>query len=366
MNTKYVVNALFLCALLLNRLVSNAQSNHKLSDYSKLPLSGFFFPEGNLNKSTYTHFDDKGNIRTGSVWYRYYITKKKESLNTLNTEELNAKMYGADIVDEQIFNSRITSSTLKQLLVTEKTIQIIGERTLNSVIPNQYKKYDKSVIILAKPISKETSSEWQRIEDDGTIVTSVASFIDYDDKGTIIPTIKVQETKVLRSANINIKMEYYYLYGLGLMASTIFNKTSKTLVPFDKILNLEYDKRLNEEKVSVEETEVKVPTPEQIFTVVEIQPEFPGGMAGLVGYLQKNLIYPAKAQKAGVSGRVFVSFVINDDGSIQDVQILKGLGHGTDEEAVRVIKAMPKWTPGKQKGKPVRVKYNLPISFSSE
>jgi protein TonB len=108
------------------------------------------------------------------------------------------------------------------------------------------------------------------------------------------------------------------------------------------------------------------PKEEQVFTVVEQQPEFNGGMAALGQYLGKNLRYPAAAQRANVSGRVFVSFVVNTDGSIQDVAVLKGLGFGTDEEAIRVIKAMPKWRPGKQSGRPVRVKYNLPINFTLE
>lgn len=108
------------------------------------------------------------------------------------------------------------------------------------------------------------------------------------------------------------------------------------------------------------------PKEEQIFTVVEQQPEFTGGMAALGQYLQKNLRYPAAAQRANIAGRVFVSFVVNTDGSIQDVQVLKGLGFGTDEEAQRVVKSMPKWRPGKQSGRPVRVKYNLPINFTLE
>jgi protein TonB len=116
----------------------------------------------------------------------------------------------------------------------------------------------------------------------------------------------------------------------------------------------------------VEKAVEAAPKEEQIFTVVEQQPEFSGGMAALGQYLQKNLRYPAAAQRANISGRVFVSFVVNTDGSIQDVQVLKGLGFGTDEEAKRVVQAMPKWRPGKQSGRPVRVKFNLPINFTLE
>jgi protein TonB len=108
------------------------------------------------------------------------------------------------------------------------------------------------------------------------------------------------------------------------------------------------------------------PEPEKIFTVVEQQPEFPGGQSEMYKFLQKNMRYPSAASRANVSGRVFMSFVVNVDGSIQDVSVLKGLGFGCDEEAMRVVKAMPKWKPGKQSGRAVRVKYNLPINFQLE
>ena len=100
-----------------------------------------------------------------------------------------------------------------------------------------------------------------------------------------------------------------------------------------------------------------------VFTIVEHQPEFPGGSDALKEYLLKNVQYPADAQKAGIKGRVFVSFVVEIDGSLTNSQLLKGLGYGCDEEAIRVIKAMPRWLPGSQSGRPIRVKYNLPILF---
>ncbi|GAB2795569.1 energy transducer TonB [Rhabdobacter roseus] len=108
------------------------------------------------------------------------------------------------------------------------------------------------------------------------------------------------------------------------------------------------------------------PAPEQIFTVVEQQPEYPGGAAEMYKYLSKHIKYPPAASRANISGKVFLTFVVNTDGSIQDVSVLKGLGFGCDEEAMRVVKTMPKWKPGKQSGRSVRVKFNLPISFTLE
>lgn len=108
------------------------------------------------------------------------------------------------------------------------------------------------------------------------------------------------------------------------------------------------------------------PKTEAPFVVVEQQPEYPGGMDALRNFLGKNLNYPRQAASAGVSGRVYVSFVVNTDGSLTDLQVVKGIGFGCDEEAVRVMRRMPNWRPGKQAGRAVRVKYNLPISFTLE
>jgi protein TonB len=102
---------------------------------------------------------------------------------------------------------------------------------------------------------------------------------------------------------------------------------------------------------------------EVIFTVVESMPGFPGGDAARIKYLNENINYPQMARESGIQGRVFVTFVVERDGSVTDVRVLRGIGGGCDEEAIRVIKNMPKWNPGKQRGKSVRVQFNMPILF---
>ena len=101
----------------------------------------------------------------------------------------------------------------------------------------------------------------------------------------------------------------------------------------------------------------------KIFTVVEQMPMFPGGDGALMGYLRDNIKYPTVAAENGVQGRVVVGFVVERDGSITDVNILRGVDPSLDREAMRVVKSMPKWTPGKQNGSAVRVKYQVPVSF---
>ena len=113
-------------------------------------------------------------------------------------------------------------------------------------------------------------------------------------------------------------------------------------------------------EVEVEEEEVDE---QQIFTVVEEMPSFPGGMAECMKFLGKNINYPSISQENGVQGRVTVQFVVNTDGSIVDPVVVRGVDPYLDKEALRVIKMMPKWSPGKQRGKPVRVKYTVPVMF---
>lgn len=126
---------------------------------------------------------------------------------------------------------------------------------------------------------------------------------------------------------------------------------------------------VTEETKNVEITQVKVEEEEEvaeepIFTVVESEPEFPGGMEALYKYLAQNIKYPQLARENGITGKVYVTFVVEKDGSIANPRILRDIGGGCGAEAIRVVKAMPKWSPGKQRGKAVRVQFNLPVNFN--
>ncbi|PCJ80138.1 MAG: hypothetical protein COA57_15125 [Flavobacteriales bacterium] len=129
-------------------------------------------------------------------------------------------------------------------------------------------------------------------------------------------------------------------------------------------------------EVEIQEIEEVVDEP-QIFTIVEQFPSLPGcenirdeqkrkecTETEIMKFLGKNIKYPAMAKDAGISGIVYVNFEINQKGVVKDVKILRGIGGGCDEEAIRVVKKFPKFFPGKQRGKPVRVSYNLPIRFT--
>jgi protein TonB len=118
--------------------------------------------------------------------------------------------------------------------------------------------------------------------------------------------------------------------------------------------------------VAVPVMEEKPQDPNEPLSIAEVMPEFPGGKEALFAYIGKNLKYPEQAVEEGVEGVVFVTFVVEADGKITGVKVLRGIGFGCEEEAVRVVRGMPNWTPGKQLGKPVRVKYNLPIRYKLE
>ena len=117
-----------------------------------------------------------------------------------------------------------------------------------------------------------------------------------------------------------------------------------------------------EEYVAPEVVEEEV-VEQEIFHIVEEMPAFPGGEAKLLKYVATHIKYPQIARETGIQGRVFVGFVVEPDGSVSNVKILRGIGGGCDEEAVRVIKSLPKWKPGKQRGKAVRVSYQIPVLF---
>ena len=129
-------------------------------------------------------------------------------------------------------------------------------------------------------------------------------------------------------------------------------------------INTEDDKDVEVVIAPPVEAPVEEEEEEVIFMVVESMPEFPGGQQALFKYLAENVKYPVIAQENGIQGRVICQFVVNKDGSIVDVVAVRSSGEPSlDKEAIRVIKSMPKWKPGKQRGKPVRVKYTVPVNF---
>jgi len=145
--------------------------------------------------------------------------------------------------------------------------------------------------------------------------------------------------------------------------SAITDKTEEDTVLSET--DYDYTKEVMMDLPPPEESEPNKSLPDDslIFTIVEDQPEFPGGNDSLKAYIKRNIQYPKEALEKGIEGTVFVTFIVEKDGSVSGVQVLRGIGKGCDKEAMRVIRNMPRWKPGYQRGNPVRVKYHVPIRF---
>ncbi len=120
---------------------------------------------------------------------------------------------------------------------------------------------------------------------------------------------------------------------------------------------------LNDNTEALPSPPQETPSDDKVFTAVEKRPEFPGGEKALMLYLLKNIKYPQEALEKGFEGKVFVQFIVEKDGSVSNAKIIRGVGSGLNEEAIRIVKTMPKWNPGMQNGRNVRCMYNLPIVF---
>ena len=144
----------------------------------------------------------------------------------------------------------------------------------------------------------------------------------------------------------------------GMIVSTRESKATR-----EKVLDLGISQISGGSRTSVGGYVEEEPEEQTIFEVVENMPDFPGGQAALMQYLAKNIKYPTIAQENGTQGRVIVQFVVNRDGSIVDAKVVRSVDPYLDKEALRVINTMPKWKPGMQRGKPVRVKFTVPVMF---
>lgn len=120
---------------------------------------------------------------------------------------------------------------------------------------------------------------------------------------------------------------------------------------------------INAQGLKTSDMKVEKKVEDKVFDIVEEMPSFPGGQGAMNSYIGNNLQYPERAQKNGIQGRVIIKFVVEKDGSISNVEVNRSVDPDLDNEAMRVIKSMPKWNPGKQNGTEVRVYYNLPMTF---
>lgn len=142
--------------------------------------------------------------------------------------------------------------------------------------------------------------------------------------------------------------------------------------PPPEIIEIVEDEVEIEEELEIEDTEsdedeiieIEEEDDDEFFMVVENMPEFPGGDLGLMKYIQKNVKYPPIAKEYNITGKVYVQFIVDKTGTVTNVKVVRGVDKNLDAEAVRVVKSLPKYKPGKQRGKPVRVMFTIPINFT--
>jgi TonB family protein len=179
----------------------------------------------------------------------------------------------------------------------------------------------------------------------------------YEQVATDLPRLHMafiiaKKTKKIQNAEAGPK----YLEEIANRVDAVWNELNIDRSP------IPYEEYPAVEPVVIQEQNV-IPEP-QIYSYVEQMPEYPGGEDMLEKYFKENLNYPAKEKEMGVEGRVICRFIVNEDGSLSDIKIVRSISEGCDEEAIRLIKYMPYWKPGKQNGKAVKVSYNLPIIFN--
>ena len=142
--------------------------------------------------------------------------------------------------------------------------------------------------------------------------------------------------------------------------------------PPPEIIEIVEDEVEIEEELEIEDTEsdedeiieIEEEDDDEFFMVVENMPEFPGGDLGLMKYIQKNVKYPPIAKEYNITGKVYVQFIVDKSGTVTNVKVVRGVDKNLDAEALRVVKSLPKYKPGKQRGKPVRVMFTIPINFT--
>ena len=182
--------------------------------------------------------------------------------------------------------------------------------------------------------------------------------------------VKVEEQKVVEKVKSSVKFTPPVIKKNSevkpeeeLKSQEDLNKTKTAIGSFDVKGNDEAGGEVLKAKEVIAQPEPPKEEETKVFDVVEVMPSFPGGQAALFEWLSKNIKYPVVAEENGVQGRVIVTFVVERNGSITDVQVVKSVDPSLDKEAVRVVKAMPHWIPGKQNGSAVRVKFTVPVTF---
>lgn len=269
----------------------------------------------------------------------YQEKNKDDKLIILHETEHVRRMHSLDLIFLQVFKIVFWFHPINPLL--ESSLREIHEYQVDRSVIRQYAPREYAMLLLNQ-LYKGRSEKL------------VNTFNQFQTKKRII-MMKTPESFALQKAR--------FLLALPIIALTVL------VFACDRPSENEFPEKMDitnsDEKNSTipEQSETNLRKGE-VFDLVEVAPVFEGGMQGITEFLIKNLKYPEQAKSMGIEGTVYISFVIDANGSVRDVEILKGIGAGCDEEAKRVVQMFPDWIPGKQNGQPVNIKMNLPIKFA--
>jgi protein TonB len=195
-------------------------------------------------------------------------------------------------------------------------------------------------------ISFQWKTPDRELKDLGTYIhrLEIEEIVPITQQQDILPPPPVKQVSVIRIVTDNQEVDEHVQIDAGATEETAIEE----YIPPDD--NFKVEEEVVEE--------------EHIFMVVESAPGFPGGPLALKQFITEHLAYPVLAREANIQGTVYLSFIVGKTGEISDVRVLRGIGGGCDEEAVRVVQMMPRWEPGRQRGMPVHVRFNLPVKFT--
>ena len=265
------------------------------------------------------------------------------------------------VVDYQVIESKTST---EMTLPDDETLYVVDGNIVEKQDVKKLKTEEiKSIKILKK---EEATSKWGtqgangviEITTDRTKVHEAVMKSDDDNKLYVVDGNVVSKESAMELVTENIEAVSVLS---GESATKLWG--SKGANGVIMITTKGADASESKAEKAIDNSSEKALATDSVLMIPEEMPSFPGGVMALMEFLQKNVKYPVEAQKKGVQGRVLVSFVVEKDGSLSEIKTVKSVDPLLDEEAMRVVKSMPNWTPGKQKGKAVRVKYNVPISF---
>ena len=311
-------------------------------------ITGEYDDVGNISVKFESTIEGKFQVLFGNFYPNYDLSSCKVSITdvSIDSDDINSlfSFYGESIYEQARF-----------IYNTENEAKKYYRKFLKRILLEQYKEWN------------DTYYEMQIKDDVLTFIHEDGNFIFHrvkndedssDDSDENVPINSDEEN--LNSAIDNLFDEALY----GDEAENCEDTDDDEMYSEKHVSEKEYndtpDAIMTE---SDENSKEEVDDSDEIFQVVEQMPEFPGGMEALLAYLGKNIKYPVSAQENNIQGRSIVEIIVNKDGSISNPKIIKSLDPDCDKEAIRVIMTMPRWNPGKQRGKDVRVKYTIPVTF---